>query len=480
MGKKNKNKALGKGIHALIRRSETESREEPDIGKFENYPGRNLEFYGSLLKKYISGGGKDPLIEQLLSDTREHLDISKEEHLKLLKTLRKREKVPKKSKPDENWDKVQKDIRNELTQLFEEFKSTSDGENEIKKKKTPWKEKEDKKDIIEEPGSLAMPSPTEDDKDTKAKRKPGMVKKRLRRKVKRPSETERITDLPQGIKVVGKEHETKPIEVPPSESEKDLSETGEITEENEKLGVMVESESEVEILQNRKEKGESKETEKSTPETREEMEPSETEDIEGEMTTADEKEEEIGELEDSLTSLRMLMEDGEMERALDMANRLYEVDPYDTSILNEMGVLLYHNDDIDGAVESYQRALHIDPDSVETLINLGVLLAGNGELDESLERLDSAIEKDPQSEEAWNNKAVVLSHAGRNREALECLDESLSLNEEAPETWLNAGVVLEKMGEYGPALECYQNTLKYDPENDQAKTGIKYCRDQIG
>ena len=496
MGRKKRSKALGKGIYALIKNKTNSTGLTPNRKVGYDTINRNIEFYGSLLKKYVEGGGKDPLIEQLLSDTREHLGISKEEHLRLLKTFRKRGKELRMGKSDENWDKVQKDMREELTHLFEEFKSTNEGEKEgLKEKKTPWKEKDEKREIIEEPGALAMPGHTSrPKKERKKKVKPKRVKKHLKRDGEPSFKRTKEGMGEDEIRIVDEKSKSKPLEAPPSEEEKEILETGGFKKEQ--LGVLVNSDNEIEILEKRrirdKDTGKGKPDKSVIPEDTisteaerdTEIQPEKEVEVETQKETPKEEVEEeapekIKRIEDSLTSLRYLMEEGEIQEAVAMSERLLENEPYDTSILNERGVLLYNRGDMDEAIKCYEKALHIDPESSETLINYGVILAGKGKIDESIKNLDKALDSDPYSEDAWNNKAVVLSHAGRNREALECLDESLRINEDSPETWLNAGIVLERMGEYGPALECYQNVLKYDPENVQAHEGIKYCRGVI-
>jgi Flp pilus assembly protein TadD len=475
MVKKRHNHALGKGLGALIGKKKILDRDDEENSGQEKTT-RNMEFYGSLLKKYIEGGGKDPLLEQMLSDTREHLGIDREEHLRLLNTLKKREKAHK-HKPDDKWKNVQKDIRKELTQLFEDFRKDGGPERSNEKKLPLKKEKVKDEDVIIEPGAIALP-------ESKAERDQQISKgKRMRmRRVKitkpRPEkiQDENISNKRNMIEWEEDETPSEPIEMPPSESEKDIRETGSV--KSEQLGVIVDEGKEgkdVEIL------AATDTRDKGPGEILSEAEQgSEIGEITG-MEPEDhiKKEEEKEFLEDSHISLRLLMDSGKFDEAVEMAERMLQESPDDTSLLNEMGVLLFQKGDREGARDCYRRALEINPDQTETSINYSILLAGTGELDRSLELLDGVIEKDPYNDEAWNNKAVVLTNAGRYREALRCLDEALRINEESPETWLNSAIVLEKMKEYGPACECYRNVKKYDPENRIAEEGFNYCRQLI-
>lgn len=204
--------------------------------------------------------------------------------------------------------------------------------------------------------------------------------------------------------------------------------------------------------------------------------------MEEELEDLDEDEimaEEVEVLDESLISIKILMEEGNFEDAFEMSKRLLEIDPGNTAVLNECGVALYQLDRVSEAYDCYQRMMEMGDISPESMVNYGLVLAEMGDLDASLSNLNRAIERDPYSEDGWNNKAVILYRAGRMREALQCLDEALRINERSIETWSNTGIILERMGEYGPAMECYQKILEIDPDNQRAKEGLEYCRDLV-
>lgn len=543
MKKKDDSRALGRGLKALLNRKDDIIKDVKGSTP-EEEKAKSHEFYGSLLKKYVQTGERDPLIEQLLDEIRDHMKISKEDHLKLLKTFRKREKSSKKHIHDEKWDEVQSDIRDELTHLFEEFRNeeTEGGpEEEEKPKTTPWVDEEEKKDVIIEPGAIPLPERTtevvkSDEEGTIEAMPPSEPKKqkmkiRKVRKIKKPGmEIERDGAVPEKEKEEikkntkvewdeeGEKTPSKPIVALPSSSENEIIETGEISPPQ--IGVIIDEtetppetlvdetiESTIARITYQQETTETPEgavekieEEASIPEVEkeepapepvpepEEEEPEEIPELEEEAVPEPEEEEieeleEVEEepepLEDSLISLKILMEEGKIDLALEMSRRLLENDPKDTAVLNERGVLLYHIGDIDGAFDCYDQAIKIDPDGTESWVNYAILLAGKGELDESMRTLDKVIDKNPYNEEAWNNKAVVLTHAGRFREALKCLDESLRINDTSVETWLNTGIIMEKLKEFGPACECYHNVLKLDASNKVALDGLRFCQDGI-
>jgi len=385
------NKALGKGINALFRQ---EPKDEP---RKEVDSERNFEFYGSLMKKYVQSGSRDPAIAQMLDEIRDHLCISPEEHSHLLSTLQRREEARQDRQSKENWSKEQMNLKGELGQMFTEFKGSSEC--------TPMKVLKDEDldlEPIEATGAIAL-----------------------------------MDRNPNVITV----ESTVVISAGPS---------GEVLETAEgELDDLPELEDENEDADKQRYPGEGNQVGKTSP-------------------------------KETILDLMALMEQDMLYEALDMANRLLEVDPYSVQLLNEKGVVLYHLGKTGEALECYERGLALEPESPEININMALTLSNVGQIDRSLDLMDRAIRKDPYNEEAWNNKAVILTRIGRLRDALNCLDESLRLNGESASAWQNSGIILERLGEYGPALQCYQKVLTIEPESDLAAKGRDYCLSRIG
>lgn len=579
MVRKKGKSALGKGLRALIK--DNSEREELDrsVSKDERHA-RNMEFYGSLMKKYVRSGAEDDLIDQMLNDVRKHMGISRKEHKNLLETLRKRESTnpPKESEQkiaqteikeelseiykrlklkkglkknkdkfkkleesiekdeqdeaislsngkDKKKDRVQKVIKRRLVARdLDERAGIIDGPPETLKGQIEWSEEEDKpirvpapQDGMEdnvEPIKTTAPQEGLEDSDEAIKAGPrnenldDSEEKIITPPPSQPEGSEEKYTIKLGSKKID-DSSGPAIEAPPSEVPADpspgfvmvkKSTTGnediEFTGPTEEMGEEIEDDTtlavpEEEDINEMEEKvaaediGEEMDyiPEEGEPMVDEEEriteldeEPEEAVDVVDEEGPIDEMEEAEEMLDDSLISMKMLLSEDRIDEAYDMGERLLDDDPDNISILNEMGVVLYHKEMINEALALYQGLMDKEPGSVETLINYATLLSVTGNLDNSLECLDKAVKKDPYSEDAWNNKAVVLTRAGRLREALECLDEALRINEETPSTWMNAGVVLERMGEIGPALECYESLLKHDPGNKVAMEGIMHCK----
>jgi tetratricopeptide (TPR) repeat protein len=545
---RNNNNALGKGLKALIRDKDTSTeKSEHDLVKERH--ARNMEFYGSLMKKYISSNMEDDLLEEMLLDVRKHMGITHKEHQGLLKTLKKRENIKQVKEADK--EKARSEIKEELAQIYQQIHGTEPMEeresrflkiereierkerNETiqlsngrrsenpkvakvikrrlvarnlddragivengrfdRKRRLEWLDEEEEKPIkmtapkkgledSEKPIKTTPPRSGIDDDEgpiLATSPKEGLEDSRTVIKMKAPSEDlededEVIITASPSINIEGK----NALEMPPSTVPAGPGPGFELVDQ---------PRPNLEVADEDKEIEDSEVIDYEVPHSKHKIDKQPVDEEETDLVVeeleSNEKPlmEEIEEklIEDSLISLKMLMEEGNIHEASDMADRLLHEESDNLSILNEKGVILYNLGDVDGSLDIYRKILQIDPDSVETLINYATLLSVKGELDQSLQCLDRAVKRDPYSEDAWNNKAVVFTRAGRLREALECLDEALRINEKTPATWMNAGIVLEKMGEIEPAMECYKNLLDLEPDNEVALQGLEYCRSEL-
>src|SRR5262249_7034567 len=75
--------------------------------------------------------------------------------------------------------------------------------------------------------------------------------------------------------------------------------------------------------------------------------------------------------------------------------------PDHTTVLNNLGVVLYMKGDRDGAIRAFEKAIEIKPKDAWTWYNLGVALYMKGDRDGAIRAFEKAIEINPQFVEAW-------------------------------------------------------------------------------
>jgi len=122
------------------------------------------------------------------------------------------------------------------------------------------------------------------------------------------------------------------------------------------------------------------------------------------------------------------------EEFLRTASTLCKTDPL---LLNEMGVVYYHQERLDDAVTMFRQALQVADESdcepsawLSTRINLGHALRRLGKLEDSLEEFDQVLRSGGRETGAgvFCAKGLVLMELNRGTEAVAVLHEALALS----------------------------------------------------
>lgn len=116
----------------------------------------------------------------------------------------------------------------------------------------------------------------------------------------------------------------------------------------------------------------------------------------------------------------------EYEEALEIFDRVIEMNPKIPEAWNNRGVALFRLGRADEAVESCDRALAIDAENLEALRNKGFALRSLGRLEEALQAYDMVLQKggDALDMEAVASALVAL---GRLEDALDCMMQAVSM-----------------------------------------------------
>ncbi len=101
-------------------------------------------------------------------------------------------------------------------------------------------------------------------------------------------------------------------------------------------------------------------------------------------------------------------ENGMVDEAFEIAERLMERYPYDPSLLNNMGNLYYIRGDLESALESYQRALQYSPSDAGILVNITRIYLKRGERLKAKETFRRAISLDPGIKERYLKLSVQV------------------------------------------------------------------------
>ncbi len=210
----------------------------------------------------------------------------------------------------------------------------------------------------------------------------------------------------------------------------------------------------------------------------------------------------------------VLMQLGQYEDAIVMAEKAREIQPGFYEALLNQGIALEKLKKYDQALEKYKAAGKIAPDEYEAWFCCANVLFKMSNPDEAIEYYDKAINLYGRLYEAWYYKGVSLQKINQDVEALRCFEKSIKLNpdyyhayyrsgniltkldrnhdaihayEKAiklnPDlitAWNNLGVVLSKVGRVKDAVKCYERSIKVNPEYYEAWLNLGLAQDNLG
>ena len=195
-----------------------------------------------------------------------------------------------------------------------------------------------------------------------------------------------------------------------------------------------------------------------------------------------------------------LMQDGQVQAAIEVYSESLKWQPNDPDIYNARGVawqrigqfepavrdhtaaierkpdeMAYNNrarayrqlGNYPQALADYTAALGIKPDFAEAYYARGLVHRLTGQLAAARSDLKRALELNPSMPEAHHDLAVLDQTESRWDAALEGYSRAARLAPENPLPWINRGVLLQQLGRYESALPDYDRALALDPRDAQ-------------
>lgn len=123
----------------------------------------------------------------------------------------------------------------------------------------------------------------------------------------------------------------------------------------------------------------------------------------------------------------VLWKKGEVDKGIEILDKVYE-EHRNVSVYESLGLLLVEKGDMERALKINEEAYDYDKENPVILDNLGQTYLRMGENDKALEKYKILYEKSPKFPEAYYNYGIALLKKGENKEAIEIMKKSLLYN----------------------------------------------------
>ncbi|MBI2337509.1 MAG: tetratricopeptide repeat protein [Deltaproteobacteria bacterium] len=129
---------------------------------------------------------------------------------------------------------------------------------------------------------------------------------------------------------------------------------------------------------------------------------------------------------------------------------------------------------LEHALKLFQEALLIDPNNSEVLNNLGMVYRQQDNMNEALKYYQLAIEKNASCAECFNNMGVVYTKQNSFKEAGESFIKAITLKPEYPDAYFNYGALLETQGNSKEAIVQFENFIQHgESVSSEVKSAIQ-------
>jgi tetratricopeptide (TPR) repeat protein len=169
----------------------------------------------------------------------------------------------------------------------------------------------------------------------------------------------------------------------------------------------------------------------------------------------------------------VLLERGDPDGALPLAERALELRPRYPEAHNNAGLALATLGRVDEAVRQYRAALEIDPDYAEACNNLGFALAALGQIDEAMAQYRHALEIDEANAGIHYNLAMAQIQSGQEQAALFHLRRAVALRPDWLQAHNNLGILLARQGRLREAIEEFRQALEIAPGSEEVRRNLE-------
>ena len=159
---------------------------------------------------------------------------------------------------------------------------------------------------------------------------------------------------------------------------------------------------------------------------------------------------------------------GKYELALKAIEKAIELDPADSKMWSNKGLVLSNLNQHDEALKAVENSIELDPDDSDLWYNKGIVLSNFDRDDEALKSIEKAIELEPSDSMSWFNKGVILRDLGRPELALESTEKAIELEPGNSEAWDNKSLLLHNLGRHELALKSIEKAIELEPKSANA------------
>lgn len=177
----------------------------------------------------------------------------------------------------------------------------------------------------------------------------------------------------------------------------------------------------------------------------------------------------VRELSDNHTGIMNLVED--QKKSIEEEEKKRRTT--EARLINNGGVMAYHNGQYEKALGLFTKAIDIDPAMTEAYNNLGLTYTEINEEEKATEAFRKAISLSPELAASYNNLGYVFYRLGSYKEAIEMYNKAIGRSNDSSSAYTNLGNAYYKLEKIEDAIDAWKKALSLDPANEKARRNLK-------
>ena len=158
---------------------------------------------------------------------------------------------------------------------------------------------------------------------------------------------------------------------------------------------------------------------------------------------------------------------GDTKRAIAIYQRVIELQPDFANAYNNLGCLLFGNNDYAGALEAWEKSLIYNDNEIEKSLiynNIGQVFAAQGKIKEAIKFYSQALEIKADFSLVYNNLGKVFQQQNQHATAVFCFEKVIDLEPNNIFAYTDCGASLLNLGRIDAALSCFKKVIELEPK----------------
>lgn len=171
---------------------------------------------------------------------------------------------------------------------------------------------------------------------------------------------------------------------------------------------------------------------------------------------------------------------GQKSAAIRLINKAIKIDPNVSMYHRNLGLILSESEKYSMAIMELKKSISLNANDAQSHSDLGIIYSKQGKIDGAIKQYRIAIKKDPNNFIAYNNLGSDLLKTGETQQAIINFIKSTQINKHFFDAHYNLGNTYKESGLLHNAIDAYKTALNINKKSKEAYNNLGSALKEIG